>query len=53
MKLIGAQLAERLLPRLQFRDLINGVIRYAIDRPGSAFRISSGLWLGVLECSGL
>ena len=31
MKLVGAQLPERVLPRIQFRNLINGVISYAID----------------------
>jgi hypothetical protein len=31
MKLIGAELPERVLPRIQFRNLINGVISYAID----------------------
>jgi hypothetical protein len=54
MKLIGAQLPERVLPRIQFRNLINGVTSHAIDladgradlklkrRIGSVFHIFSG-----------
>jgi hypothetical protein len=54
MKLIGAQLPERVLPRIQFRDLINGVIRYAIDLPDGRtdlkFKRRKGFLEAVLEC---
>ena len=54
MKLIGAQLPERVLPRIQFRNLINGVISYAIDladgRADLKLKRRKGFLETVLEC---
>jgi hypothetical protein len=54
MKLIVAELPERVLPRFQFRNFINGVISYAIDladgRTDLKYKRRKGFLETVLEC---